>query len=164
MEVNNELKDKAISLGLCQQWTSEWSDDETKDTLCEKYMRGIDFCIEHDYPSSKYLKDNFDGVMQNHGMFVDDIVNRDNLRVMTINGLSIGSLNYDKFNIGRIYLRHNSRVNIDVKDNAKILVSMYDNSVLNVTCSGESNVYVQRHGGKINYDKNNKNILIHECI
>ena len=37
-KVSEELKEKAIKLGLCEQWTNEW-EKEDKDSLCEKYVK-----------------------------------------------------------------------------------------------------------------------------
>ena len=65
MKISDDLKREAISKGLCKQWTDDWH-DETLDTLCEKYVDGIDFCISNDYPSTLYMKKNFDGIMQKH--------------------------------------------------------------------------------------------------
>lgn len=156
--VSNELKEKAISLGLCEEWTNEWN-EEDKDTLCEKYVKGIDFCIMHNYPSLKYMKDNFDGIMQNHGVFVDDNGMKKNLPKAVINGLSIMNMLYDKFSVGTVYLRHDSALNIIAKDNAKVFIFTYDNCILNIKCSDSAIVYVYNHGGSINYDIN-ENILV----
>lgn len=157
-DISNELKEKAISLGLCEEWTNEW-DKEDKDTLCEKYVKGIDFCIMHNYPSLKYMKDNFDGIMQNHGVFVDDNGMKKNLPKAVINGLSIMNMLYDKFSVGTVYLRHDSALNIIAKDNAKVFIFTYDNCILNIKCSDSAIVYVYNHGGSINYDIN-ENILV----
>lgn len=157
-DISNELKEKAISLGLCEEWTNEWN-EEDKDTLCEKYVKGIDFCIMHNYPSLKYMKDNFDGIMQNHGVFVDDNGMKKNLPKAVINGLSIMNMLYDKFSVGTVYLRHDSALNIIAKDNAKVFIFTYDNCILNIKCSDSAIVYVYNHGGSINYDIN-ENILV----
>ncbi len=158
--VSEELKSKAVSEGLCNQWTSEWN-NETIDSLCDKYIKGIDFCIEHDYPSNEYIKKNFDGVMQKHGIYVDDIFDKENIKKCVVNGMSAGKLIYDKFNIGRIYLRHNSFLSISAKDSSKIFISVYDNSNLEITeCSDYAKIYISKYGGNIKFNTNNKNIII----
>lgn len=156
--VSKELKEKAIALGLCEEWTNGWQ-NEDKDTLCEKYVKGIDFCIMHNYPSTQYMKDNFDGIMQNHGVFVDDKGAVNNLPKAVVNGLSIMDMSYDKFSVGTIYLRHSSALNIVAKDNAKVFIFTYDNCILNVKCSDSAIVYIYNHGGSIKYDIN-ENILV----
>ena len=156
--VSKELKEKAIALGLCEEWTNGWQ-NEDKDTLCEKYVKGIDFCIMHNYPSTQYMKDNFDGIMQNHGVFVDGKGTINNLLKAVVNGLSIMDMSYDKFSVGTIYLRHNSALNIIAKDNAKVFIFTYDNCILNIKCSDSAIVYIYNHGGSIKYDIN-ENILV----
>ena len=54
-EISLALKSEAVSLGLCQEWTSKWN-NESKESLVEKYVKGIDFCIEHNYPSLAFMK------------------------------------------------------------------------------------------------------------
>ena len=158
MSVSKELKEKAISLGLCKEWTEEWK-KENLDSLCEKYAKGIDFCIEHDYPSIEYMKEHFDGIMQKHNIYVNDIFEDVNIRKIIINGTSIGSLLYDSFSVGKIYLRHYSRLKLKVKDNAKVFIFIYDDSFVEIENGDNSKVYVYKYGGEIK--SNNKNITIH---
>ena len=161
MEISDELKNKAIANGLCEQWTNEWSNEETLDSLCEKYVKGIDFCIDNDYPSCQYMKEHFDGVMQKHGIYVSDMFKLRDIKKLIINGVSIGEVTYDKFNVGRIYLRHSSFLKLSVKDCAKVFISTYDSVNLDVTdCDIDAKLYISNHGGTIKYDKNNKNIIV----
>ena len=64
MNVSDELKEKAISLGLCTPWQKRWQ-NEDKHSLCQMYIKGLDFCIDHDYPSCTYMKKHFDGICNN---------------------------------------------------------------------------------------------------
>ena len=57
--LNSKLKQRAVQLGLCTQWTSEWESEESQDMLVKKYKRGIDFCIENNYPNNEFIKANF---------------------------------------------------------------------------------------------------------
>ena len=43
-ELSEKLKSQAINLRLCKEWTNEWGEPD-KYVLCEKYIRGIDFCM-----------------------------------------------------------------------------------------------------------------------
>lgn len=156
MDISEELKQEAVKDGLCEKWTGEWH-DETLDTLCEKYIKGIDFCILNDYPSVEYMKSHFNGIMQKHGIYVDDKVEERNLRTAVFNGISIGSVSYDKFSVGRIYLRHNSVLSIHANEYSKVFISMYGHSLLNIECSPFAKVYVSCYGGQIN-SKEQKNI------
>lgn len=152
-KLSNDLKNKAIGLGLCNQWTAEWGSPD-KDELLDKYVRGIDFCIKNDYPSIEYMKSNFTGVMENHGVFVDNILDLNNRSVAIINGKCEGLLSYNKYNTGRIYVRHESIVRIVAKENSKIFISTYDNSKITVECLDNAKVYVYKYGGVIEYTGN----------
>lgn len=73
--LNSELRGHAVSYGLCTQWQGDWQNNKSQQELIGMYIRGIDFCIEHDYPTVEYIKGNFDRSLlhQNH-IFVDEPV------------------------------------------------------------------------------------------
>ena len=66
--LNSELRGHAVSYGLCTQWQGDWQNNKSQQELIGMYIRGIDFCIEHDYPTVEYIKGNFDRSLlhQNH--------------------------------------------------------------------------------------------------
>ena len=45
--LSDKMKEEAVSLGLCAQWTAEWKDNSSKDEMVDKFVTGIDFCIKH---------------------------------------------------------------------------------------------------------------------
>lgn len=155
--ISQELKSKAISLGLCEKWTKEW-ENEDLDSLCEKYIRGIDFCIENNYPDNNYIKSKFGEIASKHNIFVDEIFSIENAKKVVSNGICVGDAVYDNFNVGRIYLRHNSTLSIKAKGNAKVFISIYDDAILNVETSDNAKVYIYKYSGKIN--KKGENIWV----
>jgi hypothetical protein len=62
-ELSIELRNMAREAGLCDQWFGEWNDDSDNTTLFDKYKRGIDFCIEHGYPTNEFIKSHWDKEM-----------------------------------------------------------------------------------------------------
>lgn len=154
MNISEDLKKQAINLGLCTEWTNEWG-KPTKDELVDKYVRGIDYCIEHNYPSCDYMKKHFDGVMQNHGVFVDDVVDGKNYRDLICNGSTKGKIIYDNFNVCNwMYIRHNSDMEIKVTENAYVTIHIYDNAKLKISNTSTRRVVVFQHGGSIEYSGN----------
>ncbi len=151
--LSNDLKKEAIGLGLCEQWTAEWGNPD-KDELVDKYVRGIDFCIEHDYPTVECIKANFSGVMEGHGVFADNILNLLNRSIAIINGECEGVINYDGYNTGRIYIRHKSDIHIITKGNSKVFISIYDDSKVTIECSDNAKVYVYKYGGSVVFTGN----------
>lgn len=146
--VSKELKNEAVSLGLCAEWTNEWG-KPTKDELVEKYVRGIGFCIKHNYPSCEYMKKHFDGVMQNHGVFVDDTIELGNSRIVIANGKTSGRIIYDSYSVGTIYARHDSDLTIEVSGNAFVSIETYDNCNISVFQRDKAKVFIYDHGGSI---------------
>lgn len=157
-DVSKELKEKAIELGLCEKWQSDWNNPD-KDELVDKYVRGIDFCIYNDFPSIQYMKDNFQGVMDKHGVFVDNIVNIINRNTVILNGECEGEVNYDGISIGRIYCRHDSNIQLNVKDDSKVFISVYDNAIVDIKCQDNAKVYVYKYGGLV---KSLGNVIIRD--
>ena len=73
-------------MGLCKQWTSEWSKDSSRDELIDKFVRGLDFCIEHDWPSVDVMKRDFGDVIHRHGVYADERVDLDDASTVVLHG------------------------------------------------------------------------------
>lgn len=148
MNISAELKDMAVQMDLCQEWTERWGDPD-KDELLEMYIRGIDFCIEHDWPSCTYLKENFDGIMQQHGVFVNDRVCSRNLRQAILNGTTSGEICYDEYSIGAIYVRHRADIVLNFLDQSKGFIEVYDEARVKINNTSDSTVFVYQYGGDV---------------
>ena len=163
-DLSKDLKNKAIALGLCRQWQREWTTDD-KDKLCSMYIEGLDFCVANNYPSVTYMKDNFEGVMQKHGIYVDDRIDiySPKLRTYIINGSSTGNIVLDDFDLCEIYVRHNANINIISKGQSSVYVSVFDNS--NVSIFKESHlsrVHVYKYSDESVLDCKGEDISIKE--
>lgn len=161
-ELSEDLKQRAINLGLCSEWQKEWT-TEDKDELCDMYVRGIDFCIVNNYPTTEYMKRNFEGVMQKHGIYVDEKVNidRPKLRTYVINGRSDAVLNLEGFDLCEVYVRHNSKLRVSVKGNARVFICLFDNAKAEVTTKGSlSNAIVYRYGDEVVVSQKGDNVKI----
>lgn len=146
---SEKLKADAVTLGLCAQWQREWG-NPTKDELCKKYITGLDFCIRHDFPRPAYMKANFEGVMQRHGIFVDDAIRLNNEKLVIANGGTCGEVTYDGYSVGQIYARHTSSLKIFVSGHAIVNVRCYDHSCVTVVCKdATAKASVIMRGGNI---------------
>lgn len=153
-KLNKILKDRAVELGLCDKWRDEWERDETKQELIEKYLRGIDFCIQHDYPKLEFIREYFPKkLLERNGVFVDEeIGRRDDVAArdtVVLLGGSKAELHYDGLGMCNIYVRHRSEVTIVARGWSRVFVECYEDSVINVTAEDESKVFVYQHGGEV---------------
>ena len=155
-ELNTVLRDQARELGLCDEWYGGWK-NETKQQLIEKYLKGIDFCIKHDYPSLDFIERNFDEeTLIENGIFVNHYIEAENTRMVVALGNSSGSLRYNGVCSCEVYVRHNSEVDITAADGAKVFVEVYEQGKIHITSSGAAKVFVYKHGGDVVYEGNVK--------
>lgn len=143
------MKREAMALGLCDKWTAEWRDGSTKDELLEKYVRGIDFCIKHDFPGNEVIKMDFGDVIHKHGVFVDESVDGiEDEPIVVLNGRCHGRMRYGGFAVGTVYVRHDCDVEIEVRDMAQVFVEVYDNAVARVLNDSVRRCFMYDKGGR----------------
>lgn len=147
--LSSKMKEEAIGLGLCKQWTKEWKDNTSKDGMVQKFVRGIDFCIEHDWPSVQVIKRDFGDVIHNHGVYADESVNISNAPFVVLNGECDAELKYSWTSAGDIYVRHKSKAKICAKDVARVFVSVYDDSSVDIECEEGAKCFVYLYGGSV---------------
>lgn len=147
-------------LGLCDKWYKDWGILESKQQLIEKYIKGIDFCISHDYPSIGFIKKNFPNhLLLLNGIFLDENVDSSNVKKAVLLGNSKGTIRYDGVRSCDVYVRHNSNIRIEAVGGAKVFVETYENCVVDAIADSYSKIFVYHHGGTIN---NIGNVIIKE--
>ena len=154
-ELNNLLRNKARQLGLCDQWYKDWNDNETMQQLLEKYLRGIDFCIKHDYPRLEFVREVFPkDILSKNGIFLDSCIDACNLSAGVALGNSMGRFRYIGTSTGTVYVRHSSEVTIEVSGGSKVFIEAYDHCIVRVVADKYSKAFVYWHGGMIYYGDN----------
>ena len=148
-DLSDKMKNEAVSLGLCAQWTAEWKDGSSKDEMVEKFVKGIDFCIGRNWPSSKDMKKYFGDVIHDHGVYVNENVDLKNPKTVILNGECVAHIDYDWMDSGEIYVRHNSSLYLRVKGFSRVFVNLLDDTELHVECEDTARVFVYQYGGKV---------------
>jgi len=143
-----KLRQMARKNGLCDEWFEAWDDNTDNTTLLEKYKRGIDFSIEHDWISNEFIKSNWDkSTLQENGVFVDDknILLKNKKGIFIINGESDIKMYFDGYDTADIYVRHLSKLEVIVQGHAKIRINIYDNSEIISNCNEDGRIYIYKH-------------------
>lgn len=149
-ELNKILRDRARELGLCDKWYKEWKGSSSKQELIEKFLRGIDFCIKNDYPKKEFIKAYFpNGLLRENGVFVDDKISGTNLHRTVLLGETCGELKYDGYEVGKVYVRHQSVVKIVACDRARVFVECYDDTKVDAVATDNARIFVYHHGGDL---------------
>lgn len=154
--LNSYLKVKAIELGLCKEWTEAWEPSHSYAELIDKYKRGIDFCIEHDYPSNEVIKAHFpEEELLFHHVYVDQIGVVDGHRSDTyvIQGSSKVTLEFHRYEVAMIYVRHASELNLIVGGHARVFVRLFDDASVSAEQMEQSHVFVRKasENAKVDY-------------
>lgn len=147
--LSDKMKSEAVSLGLCAQWTADWKDGSSKDEMVEKFVKGIDFCIGRDWPSTHDMKKYFGSVIHKHGVYVDESVGLVNPSIAILNGHCEGLIEYEWLSNGEIHVRHDSTLKLRVKGLSKVFVNLHDHARLRVECEEGSKCFVYQYGGEI---------------
>lgn len=147
MTIQEELKRQAVELGLCKQWQDEWGEPNIAQ-LCDKYIRGLDFCIKHNYPSIDYLDKHFKGKVEKYGIYINEEAESVNQPDVVCNGNS--NVRIKTNGVCDIYVRHNSEIHITTIGKAFVYVTMLDDSKLFIDSKDEmSRICVSQFGGTI---------------
>lgn len=126
--LSETLKQQAVDLGLCRPWTEAWGDCDQQ-ALIDKFVKGIDFCLERNWPTSDFIKANFDRALLNaNRIFVDEHMRLDDAPsgIYILNGECTGSIRFAPWTAATVYVRHTSNVRIIAGDSAKVFVRLYD--------------------------------------
>jgi hypothetical protein len=140
MELSELLLNEAVKQGLCQAWQQAWKGD--MGSLMSMYKRGIDFCIEHDYPSLDIIRRYLKGKTEEYNIFVDT---QDEVTLYSDTAVALGDSKLRiwvaDYGVLNLYLRHESEVDIFCGPNSIVSVETYENSVLRVHNARKVSVY-----------------------
>lgn len=125
------LKGEAASLHACGKAMRQWPSDGDEQGLVDLWKRNIDFAIDNDFPSTEFIKANFDrGLLNRNLVYVDEYIDIDNAPngIYVLNGECSGVMRFGQWSAAEIYLRHGSKVRIEAGGFAKIFVRLYDDA------------------------------------
>lgn len=143
---NKELRDKAIELGLCDQWQGLWSNDWNDSKMIAKFKEGIDFCLAKDFPSVEYIKSHFNKQeLRNGGVFVDDKRSVLNARMIVVRGLSDITARYNGNTVAEVYVTDNSKLRLYAKNHCHVILHILGNTQVYISQEDDAKVLAIRH-------------------
>ena len=78
MDLGRTLAKDAAKKGICKPWHDELKNfGNDIDKMLEMYLKGIDFCLESDFPDKDFIAKQFKGKMETSGVFLDDAIDID---------------------------------------------------------------------------------------
>lgn len=142
--LSETLRQQAVDLGLCRPWTEAWGDCDQQE-LIDKFIKGIDFCLERNWPTPEFIKANFDRELLHRNLiFVDEHIDLKDAPngVYILNGECSGVMRFTGWAAATVYVRHTSDVTVIADDSAKVFVRLYDEAKADVLKLDEAVVRV----------------------
>lgn len=160
---NEELRSKAISLGLCEQWQGYWKKDWDDRKMIERYKEGIDFCLANDFPSVEYIKSHFSKEdLRNGGLFMDDKRSVLNERLIVIRGFSDIHARYNGNTVAEIYITDSSTLKLSAKNDCHVIVHVWGNAQVDISQEDNAMVLAIKHTVTCNVQTNKGNATLKE--
>lgn len=149
-ELNKELKQQAVALGLCDSWQNNWRKDWTQEKMVEMMFRGLDFCLKHHWPSNDYIIKHFErDFCRRNNVFVNDKYSKVNPKQSLILGTSEITLRYNTWNYGNIHVRDNSSVNLTARNGSFVIVHLYESAQLKAEQFDKAKIVIVKHSDKV---------------
>ena len=136
-----------MALGVCGKGEKDLSGNISVEEISRLFFKYIDFCIGKNTPSLDQLR-KFRGMVEEYGIYVDDeILNLRNKSDVVLNGECKAMLEYDEYSVSRLYIRHESKVAVNVSDFAVVTIDVFDHANLAVAVAGNgAKVIVSNYG------------------
>lgn len=147
-ELKKRLAAEAKAKGICSEWHEFIQNAPSKERLLTLFVKGLDFCIENNYPSAE-LRAEFAGLRQHFGIFMSDHISVKSGKYVIAFGTSEGKAAYSGFDVAQIWAREDTRLEVTATDNAVVCVEVADRAQVIITASGAARVSVFLHGGTI---------------
>ena len=158
--ISEELKNRAISLGLCQNWQNEWG-SPTREQLVDLYLRGIRWCMERSYPPISYMDENFGDILEDYNIYTFGeraIFSEQNV---VLRGEAKAVFNYTNNEHATLHLGDNTWSDLFVFDSSVVTVNLYQGAELMISmCDSDAKVYVYQYGGTVKIEDPSENIKI----
>ena len=154
------LKAEAIRLGLCEKWTSEWVDGLTQQDLIDRFVKGYDFCVKHNFPDNDYVRNHFSReLLHKNNIYISEDVRLYNVvGNVILHGECKGKIIETGASAVVIYARHNTHINVGVGDASRVFLHLYDNAsaIVAQLMSGRVTVFLHGDGCKVEHKGNVK--------
>lgn len=158
-ELNKELKNQAVALGLCKEWQKSWKKDWSKEKMAEKMYKGLDFCLIHHWPSNEFIIKHFDlDFLRQSKIFVNDKYSVCNPKQSLVLGSSEITFRYNAWGNGSIHIRDNSYAKIYARNKSFVMIHLYEKAYIEAEQTDKATIVIIKHSQDVTIvaDKNVK--------
>ena len=161
-ELNKDLRNQAVALGLCNDWQNLLNKDWSNEKMAERMFKGLDFCLKHHFPSNEYLSKHFEkDFLRKCNVFVNDkysVLDPQNCLAL---GTSEIIVRYNGNSHGIIHFRDNSNVKIIAKGRSFVIVHLFEKSYVMAEQKDMAKIVLVKHSPDVTIVADN-NIKVNE--
>lgn len=160
MNLNEYILKKAIKSGICEGW-ADMLKTATKEQMLDMYVKGIDFCLKNEFPTTTDLLDlATTDELARFGIYIYSKRNIENSSFVVSLGSSELNAVWDGYNVGQLFVKHTSKLKVSVRDHAFLVIDAFDMTNIDITASGNSKILINLYGqAKINHSKSDHGII-----
>lgn len=122
--IDKKLKREAVKAGLCKEWQDNWSETG----LIEKYLKGITWAMERDYPSYKLMSRMKEALNRNGVYNQEKLSIKCDRETYVFNGCDV-DFEIGGYDVCRIYIGRGSNVKVNAKGNSILYIDNYNSDV-----------------------------------
>ena len=131
---------------LCTPGAEGIATAQSIDDMLEMYVKYIDYSLEYNFPSNKDLVRIAGDYLSGYGIHVDDAFRQSNGRFTVLLGKCKADLSYSGYTVAQVFVKHESSVNLVLKDNSFVMLDCFENSIINVIANDNSKITVNAYG------------------
>lgn len=148
-DLAKSLAKRGARQGMCLRGQAEMATLTDIDAMIEMFLKDIDFCLANNFPRNEVFRTYGKGIMEKHGVFLDEEAVVEDMPKVVCLGSCNGKTKTTGFNVSEIFVKHDSELNIVAKDNAFVMVDVFDNAQIFVYASDNAKVCVNRYGNAV---------------
>lgn len=138
------LKNGATLFNGCEKGLDELNLVRSEGEMVDTFYHTIDFCLANNFPDLEFIKGI--SIAEERGLIVSKKLIVENKKQLVLFGKCDIEAIYDKFAVGRIYVKGESQLIVKAKCNSFLVIDALDNSTVHVTCSDDAKVAVYLYG------------------
>lgn len=152
MNLQQRILEDGIKHGMCEKFQYLLRERELSvDELCMLYHKGLDFCIEKNWPGMDIIDEFSDAELNRNGIYYDStLIDSVGQQFVVVNGDSDMEVHVKPYGVASVYVRGNSKVSLHVGDYGNVYVTLYDNAEVTVVYKGlKAQINASVFSGKI---------------
>lgn len=134
---------------MCANFQQMWPDNAPNDYLIALFLKGINFCMEKDFPSVSYIKEHFSRQeLAARNIFVEGDVSLSNVSspVVILGKGTSAKLSFDELHVYQVFVSQGAKVVVSANGLAKVKVYAYSSASVFFCNNSASRQYAYQYG------------------